>query len=466
MILRKIFIVSLFLLHFLDRHFDRIFPSKYSLVIGIISAQEHLDRRNAARKTWLKSLTQSKQVKYYFVIGKHSCPVPTEDRLFIEECSEWSSKFFNSSTSWEDHFSVGATNKDLGSSFNHNTVSQQASEFIFIVNFDIVILQVGVVSEVIKNNGGLVYIKIYDQRNSVLLATTFTNTSFSADEYLSSAKVNQLFLPKGFEGRIRIEGSNQILILDSASCSHAKTNQIPPVVHILHPVSNQPCFLVGFKYVLHDASKFKEFMRKRQYRFAERQNQIIRLQDSLDEEFSIFQDIILLDVIDVYKNLPLKVLTFFHWMAKNIAFDYALKTDDDTIINIDKVLAEVEDSIRNKRTWDWWSCFRSMWPVMDIGKWREYNLISQTYPEFPSGAGYVLRRNLIEYLSRNFDLMFKHFQGEDVSMGIWMSPIFPVKLVGRSCHWACDNEFRSYSCNVANLDVTKFSNYWKLLKKS
>lgn len=157
---------------------------------------------------------------------------------------------------------------------------------------------------------------------------------------------------------------------------------------------------------------------------------------------------------------------FFDRMAKNIAFDYALKTDDDTIINIDKVLAEVEDSIRNKRTWDWWSCFRSMWPVMDIGKWREYNLISQTYPEFPSGAGYVLRRNLIEYLSRNFDLMFKHFQGEDVSMGIWMSPIFPVKLVGRSCHWACDNEFRSYSCNVANLDVTKFSNYWKLLKKS
>lgn len=99
--------------------------------------------------------------------------------------------------------------------------------------------------------------------------------------------------------------------------------------------------------------------------------------------------------------------------------------------------------------------FRSDWPVERVGKWRELDFTSPVYPSFACGAGNVLSADLVRWLALNaghlkpYQVYFYYrlnqswsiikpnffqilnfeqfnFQGEDVSMGIWLSAVGPV----------------------------------------
>lgn len=49
------------------------------------------------------------------------------------------------------------------------------------------------------------------------------------------------------------------------------------------------------------------------------------------------------------------------------------------------------------------------------------------YPSFACGSGYILTNDLIKWLAINHDKLYA-YQGEDVSMGIWMTAINPKKI--------------------------------------
>lgn len=71
--------------------------------------------------------------------------------------------------------------------------------------------------------------------------------------------------------------------------------------------------------------------------------------------------------------------------------------------------------------------FRKQWPINYYGKWMENVWTLPWYPSFACGSGYILTNDLIKWLAINHDTLYA-YQGEDVSMGIWMTAINPNKI--------------------------------------
>ncbi|GBN61645.1 UDP-GalNAc:beta-1, 3-N-acetylgalactosaminyltransferase 2, partial [Araneus ventricosus] len=109
----------------------------------------------------------------------------------------------------------------------------------------------------------------------------------------------------------------------------------------------------------------------------------------------------------------------------NHDFSYILKTDDDSVINIAYLLQKLQEDSQFDSTKAWiWSQFRKNWPLNYIGKWADYDYQSPYYPTFPCGAAYVMSQKTTLWLIANAELLHT-YQGEDVSIGIWLSAINP-----------------------------------------
>ena len=98
----------------------------------------------------------------------------------------------------------------------------------------------------------------------------------------------------------------------------------------------------------------------------------------------------------------------------------------------------------------------------EYGKWAEDEYVSVTYPPFACGSGYVLGQGLVQLLSDN-GRQLHAFQGEDVSLGIWLSPFHP-DLKGDS-RWLCskahfDGHQKDF-ISVPNLTPDKLEHIWK-----
>ncbi len=51
--------------------------------------------------------------------------------------------------------------------------------------------------------------------------------------------------------------------------------------------------------------------------------------------------------------------------------------------------------------WLLWVSFRQNWAVDGVGKWQELEYTSPVYPAFTCGSGYVVSRDLVEWLACN-----------------------------------------------------------------
>lgn len=120
----------------------------------------------------------------------------------------------------------------------------------------------------------------------------------------------------------------------------------------------------------------------------------------------------------------------------NAEFQLLLKTDDDCYIDVDAVLLKTERR-RLSQSSLWWGNFRQNWAVDGVGKWQELEYTSPVYPAFTCGSGYVVSRDLVEWLACNAQHL-KAYQGEDVSMGIWMAAVGPHKY--QDSGWLCEKE--------------------------
>uniref|UniRef100_A0A671LEW9 Hexosyltransferase n=1 Tax=Sinocyclocheilus anshuiensis TaxID=1608454 RepID=A0A671LEW9_9TELE len=120
----------------------------------------------------------------------------------------------------------------------------------------------------------------------------------------------------------------------------------------------------------------------------------------------------------------------------NTDFKLLLKTDDDCYIDVDSVLLKTERR-RLSQSSLWWGNFRQNWAVDRVGKWQELEYSSPVYPAFACGSGYVVSRDLVQWLACNAQHL-KAYQGEDVSMGIWMAAVGPNKY--QDSGWLCEKE--------------------------
>ena len=153
----------------------------------------------------------------------------------------------------------------------------------------------------------------------------------------------------------------------------------------------------------------------------------------------------------------------------NTHFTYLLKTDDDTFINIKKAVEDLQIMKKeNQSNFLWWSTFREGWIVQSFGKWREDAYRSTTYPPFPCGAGYVLSRDLVQFLGQDaHNFLYKDFQGEDVSLGIWLAGLNPTRVNNNNnfCAWTCVSKCNPNACNRAELSVKAMYQAWDSLRK-
>ena len=137
---------------------------------------------------------------------------------------------------------------------------------------------------------------------------------------------------------------------------------------------------------------------------------------NVEEENSRHHDIIFLpELKDAYKDLPSKVLQALKWIDQHANFSYLLKVDDDSFVRLNVILNDLQSTYSMKRLY--WGFFRGDAHVKFAGPWAEKNWnLCDRYLPYAQGGGYVLSRDLVNFIARNSDFLQK-FNSEDVSVG-------------------------------------------------
>jgi hypothetical protein len=180
-----------------------------------------------------------------------------------------------------------------------------------------------------------------------------------------------------------------------------------------------------------------------------------------EEEATLHSDLLLLDMEEVYQNtlsiLPYKTALWFY--LANQRFPEAmhiLKTDDDSYVDVDGVQAELLQGQP-----DYWGDVRRKGkPIRDPdSKWYIPSSIwsNEAYPDFCSGAGYVLSRKALRCLVSTIRTQ-PYMPLEDVSTGIAMQAcgiegthtalIDVFGQYGPSEPWLIKHYFKSPSQNI------------------
>jgi galactoside 2-L-fucosyltransferase 1/2 len=145
----------------------------------------------------------------------------------------------------------------------------------------------------------------------------------------------------------------------------------------------------------------------------------VREDTKLSAEARVHSDMLRMSEVDVYRHLPQKLKFAYAWGLSHTTADWFLKTDDDSVVRIDTL----DDYL--SRTYDASGAvvvgrIMSGARVPRGGKWAEPHYTPSVYPKFPLGSvGHVVSRPVVSYVVANSDALF-NYQGEDVSLGIWL----------------------------------------------
>ena len=138
------------------------------------------------------------------------------------------------------------------------------------------------------------------------------------------------------------------------------------------------------------------------------------------EEETKYKDIIRMPDTDVYRHLPQKVKFCYKWGLKHTTAKWFVKTDDDSVVRIDTLGSYLHNTY-NPGEYVVVGRVAKGWGVHRKGKWGENNYKPSKYPTFPLGSvGHVVSKGVASYIADNSEKLF-NYQGEDVSIGIWLN---------------------------------------------
>ena len=153
-------------------------------------------------------------------------------------------------------------------------------------------------------------------------------------------------------------------------------------------------------------------------------------------------------MIDMYRTLPHKLKTAYHFVSHHLpsTIQWVLKVDDDFYVRIDAMERQLNQLTFPQLPFSTRSRFSSI-PTIPIppaqlpmvisgdirrehkaftsGKWKEISQYppGKEYPPFPLGSyGHVVTRPIVEYVTK-YRLGLLDYQGEDVSLGIWLDQV-------------------------------------------
>ncbi|RXN09400.1 UDP- c:beta-1,3-N-acetylgalactosaminyltransferase 2 [Labeo rohita] len=410
----------------------------HEVLVGVLSARHHHELRQAIRDTWLGYLKHhphfQKRVMVKFIIGEHGCSVPEEDREDPYSCS-----LLNLTETAAGQEMAILSVPDT-SALVPSDVS--AVSLDFKVLHSVVITQLGVFPNGPRDDfKGNVTVRLFqvDQEEPVVTARFSTLSPGTRVGGMFYKPVEQFILPKIEEGTL----------------PHRSALGFPGLAggftfSVYAYCSSSVAVTVSLSLSLSDVQVLSELLRGRAGRQRIRAAQLREEDQALREESIRHGDMVFVDVVDTYRNVPLKLLQFYKWLVLhpitsqtsfsrsvgNADFNLLLKTDDDCYIDVDAVLLKTERK-RLSQSSLWWGNFRQNWAVDRVGKWQELEYASPAYPAFACGSGYVVSRDLVEWLASNAQHL-KAYQGEDVSMGIWMAAVGPRKY--QDSGWLCEKE--------------------------
>ncbi|XP_067840233.1 UDP-GalNAc:beta-1,3-N-acetylgalactosaminyltransferase 2 isoform X2 [Heptranchias perlo] len=399
-------------------HFGEWTAHQYDIVIGILSARHNHELRNALRKTWLGHTQQLNQrVLAKFIIGTYGCDIPDEDREDPYSCQLLN---FTDPVIGQEVEAVS-----LFGSPTSTLLGSKISRIDFRVLHPIVITRLGVFHD--PREAG------FHQNLTVRLYQT------TLEEVISSARFSPL--SSGVQvNRLWYKPVERFLLPKA---------QLKGEEEVIQDGFGQDVAAVagGFTYTIHDGAALLESLTTRPNRFASHKHKLREEDAALQEESQTYQDIVFVDVIDTYRNVPHKLLHFYQWSVDSTSFKLLLKTDDDCYVDVEAVLER--SGGRLGATNVWWGNFRQNWAVDGSGKWMELEYPSLVYPDFACGSGYAVSHNLIQWLAENSKTL-KIYQGEDVSMGIWMAAVGPQRH--QDARWLCEK-----SCLPGALSSPQYS---------
>ncbi|XP_027196315.2 UDP-GalNAc:beta-1,3-N-acetylgalactosaminyltransferase 2-like [Dermatophagoides pteronyssinus] len=411
------------------------------LEIAILSARENFKKRNAIRQTWFQNVKflnqqfQSNQIPIridtHFILGSQSCQIHPLNRKTLYECSELTECDSLSNKSWL---------------FELTTLKSQDNYRPF-KGFKIKIYRRILIHRIVIRSSLIRILKTVNvQILNALNKKKLFEFEIKQNENLEDQNFHYVNVNISFEvGSIllfMIDHNVPEAIFDSLSTNNECAMEILRSYdnHINDYESepfnpNQHRFLLNFEWQLD--SNIESNNNSYHHLWQQKMNQ---LNVQLSNEFNTFGDIIFVDLIDVYRNLAQKLLKFFHhlfqFQKSNIT--HVLKTDDDCYLNLVQIVRLIMEN--SDCTFTWFGSFRKQWPINYYGKWMENVWTLPWYPSFACGSGYILTNDLIKWLAINHDKLYA-YQGEDVSMGIWMTAINPKKIEDN--RWICGTEIET-----------------------
>lgn len=383
--------------------------SEYDLVIIVISARDHFFQRNVIRETW-KTSAANVSVKTLFAVGKE-CLIHPSDRIDEFSCRMWNISLEDVDDEMHHSWSYPSSNIPFNSS--------PGMEFIFNVIHSIEVHELTIQSSCQRElKRGNITITLYDRKTDDSLTSVdldLNNTSSSFHTNITKIRIpqNSILLPKDFEGVITVEGGKcSSELLERVGCSP-----------FLDCVDSRSDPVVGMNFKILDKNRLRGFIQDRSYRQDAWSLVQKKRSSELQQESSLYKDMLFIDAVDTYRNLPEKLLQSLQWLYMNINVNYIMKTDDDCYVNVPLVVRKLQQMRSANLTQRvWLGNFRKMWAVYDHGKWAEHNYNALTYPWFACGSGYIISSDIGAYLTSAHPHLHR-FQGEDVSMGIWLSPL-------------------------------------------
>eukprot|EP00069_Balaena_mysticetus_P015732 bmy_09328T0 len=377
----------------------------------------------------------------------------------------------------------------------------------FRVLYPIVITSLGVFYD--ANDVGFqrnITVKLYQaEQEEALFIARFSPPSCGVQvNKLWYKPVEQFILPESFEGTIVWE-SQDLQGLVSRNLHKVTVNDGGGVLRVITAgegalphefMEGVEGVAGGFLYTIQEGDALLKNLHSRPRRLLDHISNLHEEDALLKEESSLYDDIVFVDVVDTYRNVPAKLLNFYKWTVETTSFDLLLKTDDDCYIDLEAVFNRI--ALKNLDGPNfWWGknavgiaysfvviikdssltsgrlcvratqrsrlmlrvSFRLNWAVDRTGKWQELEYPSPAYPAFACGSGYVITRDIVHWLAGNSGRL-KTYQGEDVSMGIWMAAIGPKRY--QDSLWLCEKTCETGMLSSPQYSPRELTQLWKL----
>ena len=133
-----------------------------------------------------------------------------------------------------------------------------------------------------------------------------------------------------------------------------------------------------------------------------RQKHSPSIEKRLTEEAMSYNDLLVVDFIESYENLTLKVLAGLHWTIKfNLNVKFVLKTDDDVLINTPSLLERLSAMKTNRSSGFLAGSLLAKNPTVRSGKHRisfqQYK--GKILPRYVGGSAYIMSKDVAKKLN-------------------------------------------------------------------